>query len=177
MLVRACITRLSGLIVLSILAAGLVRADTLNKIVAASSQNANDSLAWSQAGADGKILPASISLRTATGIAATAALAGPNSIVSVACSANPCSWTGTGFTAGHSLLWTSDAGNGSNGPVTLNFSKSIAGAGTYIQADMPGPFTAQIQVYNGSTSLGSYTLSSDNNGDPLYLGAVDESWR
>jgi len=98
-------------------------ADTLKLVTSPSSQGANDSLNWSQQGADGKVLAASFSGKTALGSTVTVGLAGANSVISVVCAASPCSWTGTGFTTGHSLLWTSDAVNGGNGPVTLTFAK------------------------------------------------------
>ncbi len=122
------------------------------------------------------MLPASFTANTAGATAVTVGLGAANSVVSVVCTATPCSWTGgTGFTAGHSLLWTSDAGNGGSGPVTLTFSKSVAGAGALIQADLPGAFTAQLQAYNGSTLLATYTQASDTAGDAVYLGIVDST--
>lgn len=171
---RSCLTMLQ-LLVFALIAAGVVRADTLNKIVSISNQGWNDTLVWSQKGGDGTVLGSSFSANTSSSNAVTVGLSAPNSIISVVCSANPCSWTTAGLTPGHSLLWTSDAGNGGTGPITLNFAKSIAGAGAYLQADAPGAYTAQIQVYNGSSSLGSYTLASDNAGDPMYLGVVDQT--
>jgi hypothetical protein len=44
-----------------------------------------------------------------------------------------------------------------------------------VQADLPGAFTGEIQLYNGSTLLGTYTVASDAAGDPVYLGAKDDS--
>jgi hypothetical protein len=164
-----------GLLAIGILAAATSRADTLSPVASASAQAANDSLTWSQKGTDSTVLAASFTANTALSNAVTVNMGAANSIISTVCSANPCSWTGTGFTAGHSLLWTSDAGNGGSGPVTLKFGKSIAGAGALIQADLPGAFTAQIQLYNGSTLLGSFSAASDAAGDPVYLGAIDQT--
>jgi hypothetical protein len=167
--------RLGSVAVLSLLALGVGRADTLKQVTSAASQGSNDSLSWTQKGADGTILPASFTANTAAANAVTVSLGAANSVVSVVCSASPCSWTGTGFTAGHSLLWTSDAGNGGSGPVTLIFTKSVAAVGALIQADLPGAFTAQIQLFNGATALGSFTVASDTAGDPVYLGAIDQT--
>jgi len=57
---------LSGIAVLSLLALGAGRADTLKQVTSASSQGSNDTLSWTQKGADGTILPASFTANTAT---------------------------------------------------------------------------------------------------------------
>lgn len=165
---------LSAVIALTFLVATTAWADTLKLITSLSSQNANDSLNWSQQGVDGKILAASFSGKTALGSTVTVSLAGANSVVSVVCLASPCSWTGLGFTKGNSLLWTSNAVNGGNGPVTLTFAKPVAGLGALVQADLPGAFTAKIQVFNGATSLGSVTVASST-GNATYIGVLDQT--
>jgi hypothetical protein len=172
---RYSFKRLSSVVVVSLLTLGTGRADTLKQITSGAAQGSNDSLSWSQKGADGTVLPVSFSATTTLANAVTVDLAAANSIVSTVCTASPCSWTGTGFTAGHALLWTSDAGNGGSGPVTLVFSKSVSGAGALIQSDLPGAFTGEIELYNGTTLLGTYTVASDTAGDPVYLGALDSS--
>ena len=158
-----------------LLGASVAFADTLTQVTSSSAQGANDSLSWSQRGADGTVQAVSFTATTAMANSITVGLGAANSVISVVCTATPCSWTGTGFTAGHALLWTSDAGNGGSGPVTLIFSKSVSGAGALVQADLPGPFTGEIQLYNGSTLLGTYAVASDAAGDPVYLGALDQS--
>jgi hypothetical protein len=167
--------KLSGVVALSLIGVIVAQADTLQQITSSSAQGANDSLAWSQKGADGTVLAASFTATTAITNSVTVSMGAANSIISVVCTANPCSWTGTGFTSGHSLLWSSDAGNGGSGPVTLTFSKSVSGVGALVQADLPGSFTGEIQVYNGATLLATYTVASDAAGDPVYLGALDQS--
>lgn len=165
---------LSAVLALPFLLTGTAWTDTLTLVTSPSGQSANDSLKWSQQGADGKVLPASFSGKTALGSTVNVNLAGANSVVSVVCSASPCSWTGMGFTAGESLLWTSDALNGGNGPVTLSFAKGIAGLGAFVQADLPGAFTVKIQVFNGGTSLGSVTVYSSS-GVATYIGVLDQT--
>ncbi len=165
--------QLGSIALVSIAAVGVARADSMQQVTSSSSQAANDSLSWSQKGADGTVLPISFSATTATSNAVTVGLGAANSVTSVVCTASPCSWTGTGFTAGHTLLWTSDAANGGSGPVTLTFATQVSGAGALIQSDLPGAFTGQVQVYNGSTLLATYSVASDTAGDPVYLGARD----
>jgi hypothetical protein len=161
---------------LSVASAAALHADTLTQVTSSAAQAANDSLVWSQKGADGTVLAASFSASTtSTANPVTVGMGAANSVISVVCTASPCSWTGTGFTAGHSLLWSSDAGNGGSGPVTLTFTNGVKGAGALVQADLPGAFTGQIQVYNGATLLATYTVASDTVGDPVYLGALDST--
>src|SRR5438309_2547650 len=178
MLKPFCLRRLSGLAVLIMLATGTAWADSLVQVTSQPGQRANDSISWVQLGGDQTILPASFSANSAGGSSDTVTLAGANSMVSVVCSPIPanCSWTGgSGFTAGDSLIWTSDSGNGGNGPVTLTFSVPIVGAGALIQANMPGQFTAEIEAFNGTTSLGLFTVTSDINGDAVYIGLKDQT--
>jgi hypothetical protein len=97
--------------------------------------------------------------------------------MSVVCPATPCSWgNATVFNADDSLIWTSDTGNSGNGPVTLGFGSNVQGAGALIQADGPAQFTAQIQPFDGTTSLGGpFSVMSDANGDATFIGAMDTS--
>ena len=158
--------QLGSIALVSIAAVGVARADSMQQVTSSSSQAANDSLSWLQKGADGTVLPASFTATTVTSNSVTVGMGAANSITSVVCSASPCSWTGSGFTAGHTLLWTSDAVNGGSGPVTLTFATHVSGAGALIQSDLPGAFTGQVQVYNGSTLLATYSVASDTGGRP-----------
>ncbi len=97
-------------------------------------------------------------------------------MVSVACPASSCSWSGPGVPAGDTFIWTSNGSNGGNGPATITFGRSVAGVGAFIQADGPAPFVAQIQAFNtAGASLGTFTESSDSNGDAIYIGVADSS--
>jgi trimeric autotransporter adhesin len=148
--------------------------DSLVLVNSQAAQGANDSLHWSQLGPDGTILAASFTAKSASGLTVTANLAAPNAVASVVCAATPCSWTGTGFTAGDTVIWTSDAANGGSGPLTLILGRGVSGVGALVQADGPGQFTVQIQVFNGSTSLGTFTTSNAQ-GDAVYIGVLDQT--
>jgi len=163
--------------VAALIVAGVAAAhsDTLKQVTSSSGLSANDTLAWWRAGSDGTVLPVGFTVATARGNSASVSMGAANSIISVVCTATPCSWTGTGLTAGDFLLWSSDAGNGGSGPVTISFGNKVSGVGALIQADLPGAFTGQIQVFNGATVLATYTAASDPAGDPVYLGALDQT--
>ena len=175
MLNRAGFCRLCGLIFLALSATTAARADTLLQVNSQVGQGANDFVRWSQLGSDATLLGASFGAPSVGLLPVTVTLVGANSVVSVVCVASPCSWTGSGLTAADSLLWTSDAGNSGNGPVTLAFTTPITGAGAMIQANAPGQFTAQIQAFNGATLLGAFTVLSDANGDATYVGIQDQT--
>src|SRR5258708_35489900 len=85
------------------------------------------------------------------------------------------SWKAVVFNAGDALVWTSDLGNGGNGTLTLGVSPSVSGVGAFIQADGPSQFTAQVQVFSGATSLGSFPVTSNTNGDAAYVGVIDQT--
>src|SRR5215469_9539109 len=137
--------RLVAMFLLFALATAPAWSDTMSGVTSSTGLGANDSVSWSQLGANGTVLGATINATSAKGLAVSGSLAGANSITARVCAATPCSWRGAGFTAGDTLLWTSDAANAGNGPLTLNSPKKIAGAGAFVQADGPGSFTAQIQ--------------------------------
>src|SRR6202047_1821276 len=173
---RAGLPMLCCLIVLAMFSTAAAWADSLTLVTSQAGQGANDSVQWSQLGADATTLGATSTATSVRGTSVTLSLTGTSSLVSVVCPASPCSWTGTGLTATDSLIWTSDTGNGGNGPLTLTFSRGISGVGALIQADAPGPFKAQIQVMNGATSLGlPLTVTSNANGDATYIGVLDQT--
>jgi trimeric autotransporter adhesin len=172
---RSRVNRLCGLVVLLGLATA-AWSDTMTGVSSQASQGSNDSVQWSQLGADGTVLASSASATSAGGVAVNVGLTGPNSLASAVCAASPtCSWAGTGFAAGDRVIWTSDASAGGNGPVTLRFGTSVSGAGALIQADEPGQFVAEIQAFNGVTLLGSFTVTSNTNGDAVYVGILDQT--
>jgi len=138
-------------------------------------QSPNDSVNWSQLGVDATSLGSSFNFTSVGSLSGTVTLSGAGSLVSVACPASPCSWNSTGFNADDSLIWTSDLGNAGNGPLTFAVSTSVAGVGALIQADGPSQFTAQIQVFNGATSLGTFPVTSNANGDATYIGVKDQT--
>ncbi len=158
-----------------LLATAALWGDSLVVVTSPAAQGANDSLAWAQLGGDATTLSSAFVATSSLGLGTSVGLAAANSLTAVVCTATPCSWTGAGFAAADTLIWTSDAGNGGNGPLTITFAHGVSGAGALIQADGPGPFTAQVQAFNGATLLGSFTVTSNSNGDATYIGVSDQT--
>jgi hypothetical protein len=158
-----------------LIAAAPVLADSLSLITTSGSQSANDSLQWTNLGADATSLSASFQISSEKLLNVTCDLTASGSLTAVVCPASPCSWGGvsSGMGAGEELIWTSDTGNSGNGPLTLTFNNKISGGGAFVQPDTPGQFTAQIQAFNGGTSLGTVSEQSNQNGDPIYIGVKD----
>src|ERR1700674_4703086 len=127
MIRRAGLPMLSCLIVLAMFSTTTAWADSLTLVTSQAAQGANDSLQWSQLGADGTTLGTTSSATSVRGTTVTVSLTGSSSLVSVVCPASPCSWSGTGVAAADSLIWTSDTGNAGNGPLTLTFTRGISG--------------------------------------------------
>lgn len=162
----------SNLLVLTLVAAGAAWCDTISTVSSPSGQKANDSINWNQIGSDQIVVGASFSVQTAGNSSVGVSMPAPNSIASVVCNASPCSWTGAGFTAGDTLLWTSDTANGGTGPLGLTFGSPIWGAGAFIQSDAPGTFTANATAYNAQgTALGTASIVSS--GNAVYVGLLD----
>jgi hypothetical protein len=113
---------------------------------------------------------------TAGGDTATATVAGATTnkgkLVQQTSSASVCPWCGN-LTVGEFAIWTQN-----HGPLTVSFGNSYGSVGAYFQQNIYGPFTAKLDVYNGSTLLGSVSASGTSNfapGTALFLGAVDKS--
>jgi hypothetical protein len=132
---------------------------------------ANDSVAWGQLGGDGAMVANTFSATSSNLESITGAFSTTTGMVVTA--GGP-SWPASGaFASGDALLWSFDGGaNKGTGPLSISFPTGFA-AGAAIQADAMGQFTAQIQLYSGLTSLGTETVTSDINGDAIFIGAVD----
>ncbi|MGH7923635.1 MAG: hypothetical protein ACREQH_03475 [Candidatus Binatus sp.] len=159
-------------------ATSAAQADSVSVVSSLGGLSANDTIVWSQLGADATDLSATPAFTSSNGLTGSVTLAGPHSLVAVVCPETPCSWSlggSIGFSSGDSLIWTADTGNSGNGPLTVNFtSKNVMAAGAFIQADGPAQFTATIQPFNGVTSLGGpFNLMSDVAGDATFIGAID----
>jgi hypothetical protein len=168
-----------GALVVVMLATAVARADSVAVVTSLGGLSANDTIVWSQLGADATDLTATPGFTSTHGLTGSVSLAAPHSLVAVVCPETLCSWNvagTTGFNAGDSLIWTADTGNSGNGPLILNFtSKNVSGAGAFIQADGPAQFTANIEAFNGASSLGSFPVLSDANGDATFIGVLDST--
>ena len=81
-------------------------------------------------------------------------------------------WNGD-FNTGEWGIWTQ-----AHGPLTVVMGNSYDAVGVYFQPNSFGPFSAMLEVYNGSTLLGSVTASgtsTSNPGTALFIGALDKS--
>jgi hypothetical protein len=132
----------------------------------------NDSVNWSQLGADQTAIPQNFSANGSPSWAISGSFTGTGGGTVLV---TPGSWPATAgsFNSGDSLIWTGDPFGGVNGPLTLSFAGVIE-AGLWIQGDTGAgqAFTAQVQVFEGASSQ-TYTLASDANGDPVFLGGMD----
>ena len=140
--------------------------------------SANSTATWNQLGADQTVLGATFSAVSSGGLPISGAFSnGAGSIVQAVCPAAPsCSWipSGSGLNPGDRLIVTSNGTVGATGPLTLTF-PAVFGAGMEVQIDFTGTYTAQIQAFNGLTSLATFTESSNTNGDPIFIGVKDTS--
>lgn len=152
------------------LLAGTASAGSVSLVTSSAALGANDFVLWSQLGSDNTTISNPISAISSDALAVTGSLAGTNGlIVDVGASWGP---PGGLLGAGDAMLWAFDnVANTGTGPVTLSFPTGF-GAGAAIQADVLGAFTAQIQLFDGSTSLGTFTETSTN-GDAIFIGALD----
>lgn len=81
-------------------------------------------------------------------------------------------WCGN-FAVGEYAIWTQN-----HGPLTIVFGNSYNFVGAYFEQNIFGSFTAKLDVYNGSTLLGSVTssgVSAFAPGTAMFIGALDKT--
>ncbi len=160
-----------------ILLAAACYGDTIVFENSSAALGANDSVVWSQLGSDGTVIPHAYSAISVGGKPISGTYAGTTGLVAVACPAVPsCSWGPVvGIAAGDYLDWSFDGSSGlGTGPDTFTVPTGF-GVGAIISADVQAGtmYTARLELFNGNTSLGFVTQSSDANGDAFFLGALD----
>jgi hypothetical protein len=144
-------------------------AGTLTLETSSAALGSNDTVNWAQLGSDSTALGSSFSATSANSDSVTGAFsASTGEVVDVGMSWGPASGS---FSNGDSVIWANDGTNGT-GPISLTF-PTVFGAGASIQADVAGQFTAQIQLFDGATSLGTESETSDAAGDAIFIGALD----
>ncbi len=157
-------------------------ADTVN-VVSSSGLGANDSVNWSQLGPDGANF---FENRVVSAQQNTITL-GTNDagVLAVTCPGSPsCSWNG-GFAPGETLLHSVNA---SQAPLILFFQSTptptlqglgtgifhnVFGAGFTVDAMASGSFTVVVQALMADGSVLGFSLNSNAQGDPLFVGLLD----
>ena len=85
------------------------------------------------------------------------------------------------FAVGDNVLYTGNAGNplGASNAFEMSFATAVAGVGVQITSNFYGNFTAQLEVFNGATSLGVFNVAGvmDGNEDDTspFLGALSNA--
>src|SRR6266446_9928807 len=102
---------LLGLMLASLFATPICRAESMLAVTSNGAQNANDFVHWSQLGTDATVLGGSFIATSDNGRSITVSLAGPNSLLAIECPAALCSWNVVGFNGVDALVCTSDLGN------------------------------------------------------------------
>jgi hypothetical protein len=168
-MVRAAKVILLGTCLLSAAAYGTGVISVANSPAA---MGANDSVTWGQLGADGAMIANTFSATSVNLDSITGAFSATTGMV-VTVGGSTWGPASGAFANGDALIWSFDSGtNDGTGPLSISFPTGY-GAGAAIQADAVGQFTAQIQLYSGLTSLGTETVTSDANGDAIFIGAID----
>jgi len=168
-LMRAVKVILLGICLLSTAAYGTGVISLANSPAA---MGANDFVTWGQLGVDGAMIGDTFPATSSNQDSITGAFSTTTGMVVTVGGSTWGPPTGA-FTDGDSLIWAFDSGaNSGTGPLTISFPTGF-GAGAAIQADAIGQFTVQLQLFNGATSLGSVSVTSDADGDAVFIGAVD----
>jgi len=165
---------------ISVLCMGsIASADSFSFYTDRVSMNPTDSFDWGQLGAPGTFIdtPAAVFSSGAT----NAALVGNADGSQFLTMQQGVTWNGN-FAFGENLVWTGNAnfGVGGLGPFLVELLNPVGSIGFGIQADLYGPFTAYVDLYDSNYSyLASFSFtgnsSSSNAGDNLFIGIRDIS--
>jgi hypothetical protein len=159
----------------------LLYADTLVPYTSRAAFGGNDSLDWGQLGLCNESLSNPFTATSAGGLSVQGSVAighGSTTTQRNADGSGGCAYNGWfgNFSPGDNLVWTANFDTG-QGPLTLTFGSPIFGVGTQFMADFYGPFTAQIDAYNGGILLGSVIAAGDSGGaadnSAMFLGVRD----
>ncbi|HZL56661.1 MAG TPA: hypothetical protein VFC21_06260 [Bryobacteraceae bacterium] len=162
---------------------GTATAGTLNFLN--SPATAIDTVNWSSIGPDGTPFPdgqtveSGLNNLTTINLGTQPVLGGITSVVCAAVNPANCSWPAqpSGYNSGDTLIWLEGLDTNGNpvgtGPLTLSLQQSVGGLGLYIQSESAGAFSASLTAFNGASSLGTQSYTSDVAGDPLFLGVQD----
>lgn len=161
------------LAVFVIAAFSVAQADVI--VLVPSPAGASASVDWSQlnGGVPNTVLPHAFVAFSSGGDTATASFSGAVSNKGeLVEQGSVVPWKGN-FNTGEFAVWTTN-----HGPLTVSFGNSYNFVGAYFQQQLYGTFTAKLQVYAGSTLLGSVTESGVSNfapGTAMFIGALDKS--
>ena len=158
------------LILLGMCLGGLVKADTIVLETSRAALGANDSVLWNQLGSDGSTINSSFSATSTGSVSVGGSFTAGTGELVMAGGPNWSPVTGA-FNNNDFLVWAFTGNNGA-GPLTLTFPSNF-GAGMAIEDDCCGQFTAKVELFHGTTSLGFVTETSNSNGDAIYIGALD----
>jgi hypothetical protein len=85
------------------------------------------------------------------------------------------------FTVGNRVLFTGDPNNpfAAASAFTINFNTAVAGLGLQISSNFFGNYSAKLEVFDGATSLGVFSISGVMNGNEdgtaAFLGALSDT--
>ena len=136
-----------------------------------------DVIDWGQLGPD------STAVTTPAWVVSTggtnAAMAGNQNSSQFSAVVSGTSWTGN-FLPGENLVWTGDPSTGQGGPFQIVLLNPVGGIGFGIQAKEPGPFSAQVEVYDaGLNYLSSFVVTGNSTssmaGDNLFIGIQNKT--
>jgi hypothetical protein len=157
-------------------------ADNFITFASRAAQNPTDFIDWSQLGPDFLISGTTIPTPAlVTSFAGNAALVGNTNGGDFVRVDEGLGWGGN-FDFGENLVWTGNAnfGIGGGGPFAMVLSNPVNSIGFGIQADLFGPFTATVDVFDvhgnmiGSLSFNGNSFFSEA-GDNLFIGIGDTS--
>jgi hypothetical protein len=130
----------------------------------------NDSIDWGQLGPDSAAISSPQAVTSGGGLGASVSTTDPQGFIRFDQGND---WHGN-FAPGDRLI---DNYSGGMFPLTVAFASPVRGAGANIEPDEQTTFTATIEAFDGSTSLGTFTEAGVSNGSAdgsaIFIGVLD----
>src|SRR5215469_4876160 len=138
-----------------------------------------DAIDWGQLGPPGTFVNSPAVVFSLGGT--NAALVGNANLGQFRTAQEGANWIGN-FDFGENLVWTGNPnfGSGGGGPFVIQLANPVGGIGFGIQADLYGPFTATVSIYDSTltfmTTLTFVGVSNGlENGSNLFIGIQDKT--
>jgi PKD repeat protein len=179
MQILSCVHSTARLAMLAVLLLAAQRAtlaaDVIVRVTSPAGLGSNDTVLWGQLGSNATQIPNSFAATSGKSKSVHGTFANTTGIVVKVGTGSDWSPASGANATNDMLVWAfNNVTNSGSGAITLTLPANF-GVGAAIQSDVPGAFTAKLEVFNGATSLGSVTASSNASGDALFIGAVDQT--
>lgn len=172
--------KIFGFMIVTLLCCGSYAQASTIQVVTPAALGANDFFDWGQVrvlNGSGNAVPQASPLNVTSNLSRTGSISDGGQFTGLV---EGTDWFGN-FTVGDNVLYTGDPNNpfAASSSFTMDFNTAVAGLGLQITSNFFGAFTAQLELFNGATSLGVFNVAGvmdgNEDGTAPFLGALSNS--